>query len=247
MPIIFFGDDVIAQAGNILAESLGISGLDKVPWEKGDALLERIHITGASLAIAGQSPESLDLDYAARRVPVARYAIPSVLISRQNGHVALGNAEGAVDITYYLGASGDPIEETIKALVAQIPQGLEQANLTVDSSQIALDIVTNKYGSPAIGIRWDSKLRRNLLDVVNQATGLDAMANMYAQEMALFGVSPSDVPQVQGTILEYLVGAGSLRWGMQVSVVDSMDEIPPTAVETVLSKFGVLLLPQSAD
>jgi hypothetical protein len=247
MPIIFFGDDVIAQVGNILAESLMIPGMDKIPWEKGDTLLERVHIVGAELVVAGQSPEPIDLDYTVMKSKVARYAIPSVLVSREDGHVALGNAEGAVDITHYLGASGEPIAGTIKAYVALIPQGFEQASLTVDSSQIAIDLVTADYGSPAIGIRWDSKLRRNLLNVVNQATGVKTMANMYAQELALFGVNADNVPQVQGTLLEYLVGAGTLRWGMQVTIIDSMDKIPPTAVETMLSRFGMILLPESAD
>jgi hypothetical protein len=244
MPILFFGDNALAQVGNILAGNLGIPGLEKAPWAKADTLLERIHIQGVELAIAGQAPAEVGLDYSAKKIKLARYAIPSVLVGRQDGHVALGNSAGAVDVTHYLGVMGVPIEDMVKAYVALIPQGLEQASLTVDPNQVTVDLVAAEYNGPILGIRWDSKLRKSLLGLVNQATGMEAMVDSTAQELAMLGLSTGNVSQIEATLLEYLVGAQTLRWGVQVTLIENMEGIPPTAAETVLSQFGLIMLPE---
>jgi hypothetical protein len=121
-----------------------------------------------------------------------------------------------------------------------VPQGLNQVSLTVDPNQAAINLMAE----PIMGIRWDSKLRQNLLAIVNQATGLQAMVDMSAKDLATVGLSTETVSQIEATALEYLVGGNVLRWGVQLTLVDSMEEIPPTAAESVLSRFGLILLPE---
>jgi hypothetical protein len=240
MPILFLGDNALSQLGGVVAEAIGMPELSKAPWEKVDALLGNGYIEGVELALAGHAPAEVDLDYSARAVRLSRYAIPSVLVSRQDGHIALGDASGAVDVIHYLGPSGKSIADMVKMYTGLVPQGLNQVSLTVDPNQAAINLMAE----PIMGIRWDSKLRQNLLAIVNQATGLQAMVDMSAKDLATVGLSTETVSQIEATALEYLVGGNVLRWGVQLTLVDSMEEIPPTAAESVLSRFGLILLPE---
>ncbi len=243
MPIVCFGDHAIAQAGDLLAENLAMPGLSTIPWDKGDALLERIHIRGVALTTPGETPDESVLDYKAKQLKVVRYFIPSVLIGLEDGHVALGNADGAVDIVHYLGVQGQPVADTVKMYTAQIPKGLAQASLTVDPNKLSVDLVTDGHNSSILGIRWDPDLRKNLLSVVDKATGMNVMVDQAAQELAFLGLSQESIPQVETTLLEYLVGAGTFRWGVQVTLIDSMEGVPPTPIEEAISNFGLIRLP----
>jgi hypothetical protein len=243
LPVVYFGDHAIAQAGSLLAQNLAIPGLATVPWEKGDALLERIYIRGVALATAGEVPDESVLDYKAKQLRVMRYFIPSVLVGLEDGHVALGNADGAVDIVHYLGVQGQPVADMVKMYTAQIPKGLAQASLTVDPNKLTVDLVSDGHNSSILGIRWDPDLRKNLLGVVDQATGMNMMVDQAAQELAFLGLSQESIPQVETTLLEYLVGAGTFRWGVQVTLIDSMEGVPPTPIEEAISNFGLIRLP----
>jgi hypothetical protein len=243
MPIVFLGDHAVAQAGDLLAQNMAIAGLSKIPWDKGDALLERIYIHGVALAAAGQTPDEGALDYKAKQLRIARYFIPSVLIGREDGHIALGDANGAVNLTYYLGPQGKPLADTVKMYTAQVPQGLAQASLTVDPNKLTVDLVSDGHNSSILGIRWDPDLRQSMLSVIDKATGMNMMVDQAAQELAFLGLSKESIPQVETTLLEYLVGAGTFRWGLQVTLIDSMEGVPPTPIEEAISSFGLIRLP----
>lgn len=236
MPILFLGDQAIAQTGSLVSGQ--VPDLEQVPWKKGDALLNRIEVQGVVFDITGQAPDQLDLEYGAERSAVRRLAVLPILVGRKDGHVALGDPErGALDVTQFMGARAASLEAIVKTYAAYVPQELGQATLTVDSNE-----VTVGFNGPAVGIRWDQTLRGNLLGVVDQATGMKAAMRRTLEPV---GLSEAIIDQVETALIERLVGAGWLRWGVKVTLLEDVKGIPPTKVEQRLSQMG--LLPKPAE
>jgi len=255
MPIVFLGEGAFSNIGRTLTEDVtstassmaNLLGVEEAPenlastiastarlLEIADDLVGRIYIGELALTTEGEEREA-DLDYTAAVPPTEKAIVPTIILGRKGGVAfTFGEPEkGAIGVTHYMGAQAAPITGTIAPVVNFIPKGIESVGLTIDSN--AVMVWFNGAPVPLAGIDWDPELRGNLLGIVDQTTGAKETVN----ELSL-GIVGEVFPDWDVTLMEILVGAGELQWGVEVAFVESVDEIPPTRAEQILSRLGIL-------
>lgn len=255
MPIVFLGEGAFSNIGRTLTEDVtstasslvNLLRMEEAPedltstitstarlLEIVDDLVGRIYIGELALTTEGEEREA-DLDYTAAVTPTEKAIVPTILLGRKGGMAfTFGEPEkGAIGVTRYMGAQAAPITGTIASVVNFIPKGVESVGLTIDSNAVMVRL--NGAPGPLAGIDWDPELRGNLLEVVDKATGAKDTINELS-----FGIVAEVFPDWDVTLTEILVGAGKLQWGVEVAFVESVEEIPPTALEELLLRLGVL-------
>ncbi len=229
LPPFFVAEDAATQAGNIVAGSFpNTAALKEAPWSKIDNLLENTDITGIVIATAGAAPEELGLEYTAESgmKPQAR-ALPSLVVDRE-GNIALGNKRAALNLTPYLEERGISLAEVTRS----IPLGVEAATLSVDSNQVGITL--NGVDDPIAGLRWDYTLRQNTFDTVDKAFGVRGYVNL-----ATYGIADAVFPHWEETVTEMVAGGRGFQWGIQLTVVDDVEKLPPSPAEKLIKRLGI--------
>ncbi len=229
LPPLFVAEDSAVQTGNIAAASYPESSwITEVPWSKVDALLENTSIAGVVLATAGNAPDELDLEYSVKEsIKPQTSMLPTFVLDRQ-GNIALGSEEAALNLTPYLEDQGISLAGILKP----IPAGIEAARLTIDSNQVGAAL--NGASSPIMGIRWDYALRQNAFNTADKALGLRAVVNL-----ATYGVVDAIFPYWEEAATEMVAGGRGFQWGVQLTIVDDVEELPPSPAENLLNRLGV--------
>ncbi len=226
LPPVFIGEDAVTQIGPMAAESL--PGLGNTPWSKVDALLANTHIGGVVLATAGGAPEELGLDYSVGTGSKPQTGfMPSLIVDREGG-VGLGNANAALNLTPWLERNGT----SLTGFARLIPPAIGSAQLAVDSSRV--DVTLNEADVPVAGLRWDNELRKNAFDAIDRELSLRTLVNE-----TTFGILEMLLPTWEETVTEIVAGGRGFQWGVSVTVVDSVEDLPPSAPQRLLDALGV--------
>ncbi len=228
LPPLFVAEDAAAQAGNIVTGGFPDTVLEEAPWSKIDDLLGNTEVSGIVIATAGSAPEELNLAYSTERGirPQAR-ALPSLVLDRE-GNIALGNQQAAFNLTPYLEERGISLTEIARS----VPLGVEAATLSVDSNQVGISL--NGANDPIAGLRWDYDLRQNAFDTADKAFGVRNYVNL-----ATYGIADVVFPNWEETATEMVAGGRGFQWGVQLTLVDDVEELPPSPAEKLLQRLGV--------
>ena len=212
IPYLFFGENALPKIGPLLSKGL--------PWGETEKILENTDLT-AVLAARGETPSSVQLDYAAKSVPSpALRLVPRIVVDRE-GHIGLG--EPPTRISGLLEAVGVPISKTIEPYVKAYAAGANLIGIRVNPNAITFEI----NAEPVAGIRWDSELRRNLIEAIP-----DEIIPLPSLPFGLQALIPKDWKSL---LVENLV---QMEWGSEIAVTE---EIPESFWDPLLSRLGQLV------
>ena len=179
-----------------------------LPWDKVEGIIEGIDVS-VFIVPEGMAIPDVNLDYAAQKVDMLLpRLVPRVAVDSK-GHIGVG--EPPLRISGFVEEFGIPIEQMTWPWVAAYGKPGDLAAVVVDNNTIQISMNNQPVG----GIRWDPKLRANVVGLFPIPELPFGVGNMF--------------PDWKTQLTELLVRA---RWGVELKVAEQ--EIPPSGFEGYL-------------